>query len=244
MLSVRVHEPCAHKSKDRRAVILVHGFAGNKTENGLFERLAQELAAAGVWSISYDWRGLGESGGRFSATGLNTHASDLGRIRKWASKHVGCPAASLAFVGFSLGAALILLAHSRGMTGSAYCFLSPAIRLDKEMWPRYRRIAEAARDRGPQPKPGCGTRLGWRLLQSFQQDFSTELDRLKSPLYVLHGSADSRIGIAGSRALFADNRDLSLRYEEVPGASHSFRPQQPHWSRVARSVVEWLPERI
>jgi fermentation-respiration switch protein FrsA (DUF1100 family) len=108
------------------------------------------------------------------------------------------------------------------------------------MWPRYEHIARLARSHGPQPKPGCGTKLSWRLLKDFRQDLSHELKKLQAPLFVLHGTADTRISVSGSRTIFGQDHNALWQYREVVGASHSFRPRERHWGELSASIVAWL----
>ena len=43
--------------------LLVHGLTGDRSENGLYEDLADRLAGNGVQSLRFDWRGHGRTGG-------------------------------------------------------------------------------------------------------------------------------------------------------------------------------------
>src|SRR5437868_3947304 len=58
-LSALYGTPKALHQQNIKAVILVHGFAAEKTENGLFWETANQLVSAGQITLAYDWRGLG-----------------------------------------------------------------------------------------------------------------------------------------------------------------------------------------
>src|SRR5215207_6536372 len=66
-----------------RAVVLVHGFAAEKTENGLFIPLREALLERGYQVLMYDWRGLGNSEGDFGSTSLQDHSRDLVSVVGW-----------------------------------------------------------------------------------------------------------------------------------------------------------------
>jgi hypothetical protein len=52
----------------RGTIVFVHGFCGNRAENGLFRTLSRRAGEAGFDTVSYDWRGIGESDGHFPET--------------------------------------------------------------------------------------------------------------------------------------------------------------------------------
>ena len=238
-LCIRLHRP-HHRRASEEVIILVHGFAGEKTENGLFDHIGRTLAAQGMCVAAYDWRGLGESEGNFAESTLDQHARDLFHIRRWASRQTQRPERSLLFLGFSLGSALLLRAHTFGLESAGLAFLSPAVRLGDDMWPRYAGLADRAREHGPQTKPGSNVLLSYPILDCLQADLSSDLSELDEQLLVLHGTDDSRIPVDSSRALFAERSLSRCKYVELQGASHSFRPDDQNWAKVSEHLLNWI----
>jgi fermentation-respiration switch protein FrsA (DUF1100 family) len=90
----------------RGSLLVVHCFTCSKDLNTM-SRLARGLARAGFGVLRFDFTGLGESGGDFSATTLSTNVGDLARAVAWLQEWAPGP---IGLVGHSLGGAACLLA--------------------------------------------------------------------------------------------------------------------------------------
>jgi len=90
----------------RGSLLVVHCFTCSKDLNTM-SRLARGLARAGFGVLRFDFTGLGESGGDFSATTLSTNLGDLGQAVAWLQEWAPGP---IGLVGHSLGGAACLLA--------------------------------------------------------------------------------------------------------------------------------------
>jgi alpha-beta hydrolase superfamily lysophospholipase len=233
----------------RRAVVFVHGFCGNRDENGLFHRLAAECCARGLHAVLYDWRGIGSSQGEFSRTSLEDHVADFKVVVDWTREHFRDEVPAMCGVGFSLGAAVIGSALAETMKLSSVAYLSPAVRPRRDMWPRYNTpdIKRELAEHGVVKKPGSSVLLGEPILESLREtDLGPRAFDLDAPLLVCHGTADTRIAFSSSKKLAAERDKLrasgrkSFLYEEFRGASHSFRPEAESWDRLASLVTDWF----
>jgi len=90
----------------RGSLLVVHCFTCSKDLNTM-SRLARGLAGAGFAVLRFDFTGLGESGGDFSATTLSTNLGDLARAVACLQERGTGP---VGLVGHSLGGAACLLA--------------------------------------------------------------------------------------------------------------------------------------
>ncbi|MDQ3741257.1 MAG: alpha/beta fold hydrolase [Actinomycetota bacterium] len=235
----------------RRAIVFVHGFCGNRSENGLFHELARACSSRGLNAVLYDWRGIGHSGGDFCSTSLRDHVADFEHVLRWARKQFGATVESLSAVGFSLGAAVIGSALRDGNALNSIAYLSPAVRPSISMWPRYDtpHIARQLAERGVAEKPGSSVLLGRPILESLRTtDLGPSAFDVDVPLLVCHGTEDTRIDCSHTRELVAARNVHSagsaaaFRYEEFDGASHSFRPHAEHVQRLASTLVPWFAE--
>lgn len=227
---------------NRGAILFVHGFCGEKSENGLFDKLASRCVEQGFATVLYDWRGLGDSGGNFPMSTLNDHTADFASVAQWARSRFETP--RLHAVGFSLGAAVVGLALRRQELVTSAAYLSPASRPFQSMWPRYSgdQLWNHVREHGVVEKPGSSVLLGAPILHSLRDtDLGPQAFDLNIPLLVCHGTGDVRIDCSHSRELAQRRNGTSaFRYVEFEGASHSFRPAEQCWDRLGRVLVSWI----
>lgn len=232
-------------SEPRGGVVLVHGFAADRNENGLFSKTAKVLAEGGYSVLAYDWRGLGSSSGNFGKTPLSVHVSDFVSVVRWFERRSGIPRKNIAAVGFSLGATLILSAIRRKKLKLAGVVLwSPALRPKISMWPRYDspEMRSELRRKGIIVKPENGIKLGRPLLESLKR-FDLGPNALLAvgiPVSVHHGTADSRIPILATQEIALRAKGNGVAFTAVQGASHSFRPEEKYWPKLTADLSDWL----
>lgn len=246
LLAGAIGKPTKARKREFPVVVMVHGFCGERTENGLFSELTHALLRRGYFVVLYDWRGLRESSGDFSNTSLEKHAEDFRSVVEWAESRFNVKRTRMCAIGFSLGATLIAMATGSGLQLGAAAFLSPAIRPCASMWPRYDTSAfrKQLREKGFIIKPETGTRLGRPILRSLRKtDLGASAFTLGLPLLVCHGTLDVRIPFETTRETFAGlGPDVNVYFAEFRGASHSFRPQAKYWNDLVALVCAWLDE--
>lgn len=232
----------------RGVIVFVHGFAGNRHENGLFNRIAEYTTGEGFHSILYDWRGIRPSQGEFHSTSLREHVDDFKGVVKWARKHFSDCGNTICGVGFSLGAAVMGLAlkNERTILNCAV-YLSPAVRPSVSMWPRYADLLGEIREKGWVEKPGTSVLIGRKIIDSLRKtDLGDMAFDVGIPLLVCHGTNDDRISCKYSRDIANCRKDKNksshFKYMEFEGASHSFKPESYHWAKLARDVTNWFSE--
>lgn len=114
---------CLHNTADGdTAIIMVHGFTGDKHSNGTFDRMAERFAADGYNAIRFDCRGWGESARGTEAFSVSSEVADLQTVVQYSREQHG----AVGILGFSMGAAIVAAAD---IDACAYAFWSPAFRL-------------------------------------------------------------------------------------------------------------------
>jgi pimeloyl-ACP methyl ester carboxylesterase len=225
-------------------IVFVHGFCGNKSENGLFDEIANHCTNNKIGAILYDWRGIGKSEGDFTRTTLQDHVSDFREVLSW-TRNQTSSTANIHALGFSLGAAIIALATREGEKLDKVAYLSPALRPNISMWPRYQNdaIQESLSKYGYFTKPGCGTKVGASLLESLRDtDLGVESFVSDLPLLACWGKADTRIDASHNQNILNHSlkRASWLNYLEVEDASHSLRPGETNWPKVGELISYWF----
>lgn len=227
-----------------KIAILVHGFAAEKTENGLFLEAARELNAHGCSVLSYDWRGLGGSGGDFADLDLETHVKDFKTVVRWVKAREKVSSAEICVVGFSLGAVLVGKAVRSGEHFGTVVFWSPAARPSVDMWPRYNteQIRYELNKNGYITKSETKIKIGRKIIHSLREtDLADEAFNLGIPLLICHGSKDLRIPIGTSKYCYnAAKHKNSILFAEFKGASHSFRPHDVHRQKLLMLLSRWV----
>jgi pimeloyl-ACP methyl ester carboxylesterase len=192
------------------AVLLCHGLSGHKVEDGrLFVRLARALAADGVVSLRFDFRGSGDSDGDFADTTIERQLDDA---RAALHRLVGAPGVDtvrIAVLGLSMGSIVAsLLAGDR--PDLAALVLWATVAHPGELFP---------------PEPGGEPRPGWRVEPGFYASCArTEplaaLARYAGPLLCVHGTRDY-VPRGWAEAARATSRHPASRLELVDG-EHTF----------------------
>jgi dipeptidyl aminopeptidase/acylaminoacyl peptidase len=237
--------PGQPNSASLQAVVMVHGFAAERTENGLFTEVGVALVRSGYAVLMYDWRGRGESEGDFSRTTLESHTADFRSVVRWLRRESGLESTRYCAVGFSLGAALVGLALRGGLRLGASAFWSPAVRPCLSMWPRYNtpELRQELEQKGFLFKPDNNARLGREILLSLQTtDLGLNAFALGLPLLICHGTEDARIPIDHSRQVFSACRPRNSLFAEFLGASHSFKPANEHRRSLLQLFSKWLAD--
>jgi alpha-beta hydrolase superfamily lysophospholipase len=221
-------------------IIFLHGFCGNKDENGLFSRCAEYFTSRNLNSFRFDFSGINESEGRYEKSSLKKQASELdAAVEKIASEY---PFSKIGVLGFSLGAAVAL--YSMNPSVRAYSFWSPAFFPNKDMFPRYdsAEIRDALNTKGYFENKGV--RVGSSLLEDIKT-YNTELSLVSAdcPIQIIHGTADPRINYISSIAaakMINSDKELIL----IEGANHSFKDNESHRQIAFSKSADWFLSRL
>jgi uncharacterized protein len=99
-----LHLPKVATSQKFPAVLLCHGFGGNKSGKfRLYVRLAQRLAEHGIASLRIDFRGSGDSEGEFQETTIQSLFQDANSALTWLKSHPAIDERRIGIAGRSLG---------------------------------------------------------------------------------------------------------------------------------------------
>ncbi|GAB5507545.1 MAG: alpha/beta fold hydrolase [Rhizobiaceae bacterium] len=91
-------------------ILLLHGFTGtrdelpvNETDEGVFSRTARLLAEAGYASLRIDFRGSGDSDGKWEDTTFSGQIADAVAAIDWLKAHSDVDGSKLGIIGWSQG---------------------------------------------------------------------------------------------------------------------------------------------
>lgn len=209
-------------------VVIAHGLTVDREEDGVFTRLAGELAHAGLPSFRFDYRGHGKSGGRSEDMTVAGEALDLAAALdfsgKLGMKRIGVVAASFAGASTSLIVPIRPEVAALVMWNAVVDFapiFSPDNPDAREFWNGAR---ETARKTGYVETGPGKFRLGRALMEEMDTFRPAELlARLRIPVQFIHGDADTLVPQSLSTALA--KRIPGAVMETLKGAGHGFHAE-------------------
>jgi alpha-beta hydrolase superfamily lysophospholipase len=254
------------QSTPEAVVVFVHGFTEH---GGRYEAFAEALNEHGYAVYAMDLRGHGRSAGArawvcSSDEYLNDFCQYLDQVRK------RNPDTPTFLLGHSLGGQILAwwavkcTNDVRGMILSA-----PALMLDDGMFPILRRLVACvgwlfprlrlvrmgasrlcrdpevvARFRAD-PLVFHGrfpTRTGTEILRVIEQ-IEADMEAVRLPLLILHGTEDAVTDPEGSRRLHARAGSSDKTLKLYDGLYHDLF-HEPEWKQIVADVVAWLGQRI
>lgn len=257
-----------------RAVVLIsHGLGEH---SGRYSNLTARLSAASYAVYGLDHRGHGRSEGeRCFVDSFDDFVADLETFRtEVRTRH---PDGPLILIGHSMGGAIALeyaLHHQRTLDGLVLC--APASRLSAPVpWHirAYARLLSIARPRKEWSRLDAAliSRDG-EVVAAYNDDplvfhgalpvrlrseiwrvawtFPDRVDELRTPVLLLHGTADALVSIAASDLLAdrvtaggaVDSLCADFTYRTYPGLFHELF-NEPERGDVLDDVMVWIDER-
>jgi acylglycerol lipase len=252
----------APQGEARASLVIVHGL---RDHGDRYQRLARELNRRGIAVYAMDLRGHGRSeGARVSVDRLERYVDD---VELWIDRVRMASPAPLFLFGHSMGGAIAARYVERpgrsvaGLVLSApalrlfvseveLCGVSlltdlapstPALTIDMAKWSRSAEVV-AANERDPlvyqRPAP-IATAMA--LIEGAAEAMH-EAPFVRTPLLVMHGSADAITDPDGSRAFVDAARSSDKTLRVYPGLYHDLW-NEPERATLVRDLVVWLNHR-
>jgi dipeptidyl aminopeptidase/acylaminoacyl peptidase len=108
------------------AVLLLHGFTGQRSESGFaFVQIGRALASRGVAAVTFDFLNSGESDGSFDQMLTSGELADALRMTEWLQGQPFADRSRLGLLGFSLGGLLAACTCGRVGVYKALVLMAP-----------------------------------------------------------------------------------------------------------------------
>ncbi len=188
-------------------VLMLHGFTGSRNEwsseavkEGLFGRAAPVFAKNGIASLRIDFRGSGESDGKFEDMTVETEVTDAQAALDFLSTNGSVDGKRISVMGMSLGGAVTTAVAGRTKTPLRSVVLwNPGINLPAAFISIFgeKQMAEAVKAGDniyPAKRIGDGKEipLKGRFFESlYAVQPAGEISRYKGPLFLAVGTQDS-----------------------------------------------------
>lgn len=240
----------------RSCTVLVHGGGVTREEGGFFGRLAAGLAAAGVASLRFDFRGHGESEGRQEDLTLSGVLNDIRAAVAHARELSNDVPINLLGASFSGGICAYFAAEFPAKVAKLV-LINPLINYkkrfidDKPYWHDDRIVESAGRELSQDGfLPHSATfKLGRPLLNEvFYLRPDQKSGDIQAPTLILHGTGDTFIPVQSSRD-FVAKIAAPAELIEIDGAQHGLAvhddpqyldPQTQIWqAKAIEDISAW-----
>lgn len=228
--------------RDAPVVICCHGLTGSRIGAGYrLVGLGRRLAAENIACLRFDFRGCGESDGRFEDVCVEALVQDLLSVVSAVDRLEGCDPTRIGIVGSSFGA--YTASHAAGQIEALRCLVfwapvaDPGSLIRQEMtdadWALLR-------------EQGWIEHHGLRLGRGFfdpvpDADGPTVLARVGRPLLIFHATGDRQVPIEHGRAYAAAMAEagVDVRLDALDVENHAMRSVADS-DRIVNETVAWF----
>ena len=220
----------------RGVVLIAHCFTCSKDAKGIV-RIARALVEEGFAVFRFDFTGVGESGGDFSATTFSTNLEDLVAAAAYLRSEYRAPDL---LVGHSLGGAAVLAGAKRIPEARAVATLAaPSDTRHLEHNLLHMAPELAYEDEVEVDVVGRSVRIGRPLLEDLATtDLEAAIRDLGLPLMIFHSPQDEIVGIDhASRIYRAASHPKS--FISLDGADHLLLARESDAIHVGKMLAAW-----
>ena len=207
----------------------------NKNSPALLVRTARNLAAVGYTVLRFDFRGSGDSEGRFEEQNIDSEIKDLNAAVDFLRKRKSVDKEKIGVIGYSKGGmiAAIGAAKNKRIKCIATWGLPNSL---KEIWKKslVRRIFL---------KRYIYNVFGFKitkqlLLNDFKWKLTEVVQEIKQPLLIVHGTRDSTVSMKHAIRIYKSASEPK-KLELVKGTNHYFS-QEEHFNTLYAATLEWF----
>ena len=236
-LSARLERPVGSV---RAAALFAHCFTCSKDLKAV-RRISRSLAEEGIAVFSFDFTGLGESGGEFADTNFSSNIEDLEAAARFMESEVGAPAL---LVGHSLGGAAVLAVAHRLESVRAVATIGapsdPAHLLTTLGVARELVVADEAEV----TIAGRSFRIKRQLLDDLKEQRLLKLvDTLGRPLMIFHSPVDETVSVDHAAVLYRAARHPKS-YLSLDMADHLLLKDPEDAAFVGKVLAAWVKRYI
>ena len=221
----------------QHAVLMLHGFTGNRIEfTYFFVQLSRVLAARGIAVFRFDFLGCGESDGEFADITVASQVAQTQHLLAYLAANY--PQYSRHILGFSMGG-MVALQSAMNAPGDIHSIslLAPAANMAQLV--ENIAVANPAAQRAD-----CVDFLALEISQAFRDELAqfapfSGLATLSLPTLIVHGESDLAVPVAVGEQVAACLPNAI--FEAWPDADHSFARKEQRLKlgeRVADFVLK------
>jgi len=196
------------KSPDKQpVVILCHGFAYFKEEDGIFVEMANILSKLGYVVFYFDFSGCGESEGDYKETSLTKLIDDLRSVVDFVKNLDYCDEDNISFIGQSFGTNVIIGSQFTDAKRIVLCgsFDQPK-KILSDLFPQFDEKGTSVRRRSD----GHITKINPQFWKDLKQYNMKDLVKsFECPVLYVHGGIDTIVPIEYMLDLYQNTKNTT-----------------------------------
>lgn len=231
------HKPIKSSNDKCPAILVCHGFAGQKTGRfRLYVDLAEELAKSGIAVLRIDFRGCGDSEGNFFNMTLGCQVSDALKALEFLSEQPDIDANRIGIFGRSLGGMVAILAAAKFKKIKSLGLWAPLFSADafEKQW----ELERASGNEKPMVMNGQAVND-----QFLKELFSTRLDKelqIIKDIPLLHVNAEKDVVVLPEQMQkykqYRSDAVAETKFIFFPNSDHEFSNSEERFSALQKTV--------
>ncbi|MFW5867933.1 MAG: alpha/beta hydrolase [Armatimonadota bacterium] len=218
-------------------VLMCHGFTGHRGEaHFLFVKAARSFCHAGLSVLRFDFRGSGESDGRFRDMTIGTEIEDALEALRVMRAEPGVDADRIALVGLSLGGLVAACTAARDGHVRALALWSAVADMEELIADRWQMPTEPDAEEPEYFEHGAFEIGAGFLHDAVRVKPLEEIVRYAGPVLVVHGDADDVVPLDHARRYMHAVGSDDARLHVVERGDHTF--STPALEREVIGVTE------
>jgi uncharacterized protein len=226
------------------AVLLLHGFGGNRHEhNGLFIKAASALAMAGMVALRVDFRGAGETGGNTREMTINTQLQDARDAFDHLRNYSFVNKQACALLGFSFGGLTAALLAAEKEDLAALALWAPVHDMLATIKRLYGHLSiRAVRARGYM-QAGM-MEIGPAFFDALETlHVNQTVASANAPILIIQGVEDSVVPVDTAYQWKRSFTSASVEINLIQQADHAFTHDIWAWNAIERTTA-WLKQTL
>ncbi len=239
-----LHSPVKNSTKNP-AVLLLHGFTGNKSENHfLFTKLARKLAEAGYVCLRFDFTGSGDSQGNFKDMSIFTELDDAKAALQFLSQQSQVDTNRIGLLGLSMGGCVAALLAGENDRIKSLILLSAVANPEETFQALLNNSPKTYFNNNNWYIDFSGYPVGQKFFEILPEVKPLEKIRsFQGSVYIIHGKEDAVVPLSSAddfhNALNIHNKNSAIQIEIIPGADHVFT-SVPLTNLLIGKIVKWF----
>ena len=198
-----MHRPTQPAAK-YPAVVLLHGFTGNKSESHwLFTKLSRELAKSGIMSLRFDFLGSGDSQGEFQDMTILTELEDAKAALKFLKSQPDVNTEKIGIIGLSMGGCVAALLAGENNEISSLVLLSAVSQPEKNFSQLPEYLPKVKLDENNWYLDNNGFAIGKNFIEVLPDIHPlTTIGSFAGDLLIIHGTDDQAVPVSAAHDYF------------------------------------------